>query len=1007
VTAAKIDTVTKQQAQLLATSLSRQVWLRAALGTDAAGRGLPEALQSFTRFQGSLQDFADARNVTVGALTPKEVQAWATELTGTLGMVGKQARGVALTARKYAYAVGQLDRNGLSYEAGARLLDEQIRAADRSPIWDQLDVAREVMTDQGYAQPTTIEAKIKELRMLSQFIAAEIALPADQAQKLAADGYKAVAGRQFLFPSDLTGLDGPFAEITKASLLRASLGLFLTRTGNDNPALTIQRNRNTKLALEAAIERVKRIDAPRATWDGPDYNWTAWSADTGDLVSILNDYLRTLRDKAATVTESKVVGIRTYAARVHAMGIPQSIHDLNEADIAMALNGDPALRRPSQAAFYGPNAIKAIKDGLLKGKPLAWENQGLYVIQDHLVANSMSRYLLNTFAYSEAATAADQLSSTRRSLERLAGVGASMNASTLPELQQWRQYQRVGMAVLGAGLGSNLGPQVGLTGTQGAIAGAITGAVAPQAINPRSIARFEIGTAAAKAVQNQGGNTPESVLAGIAAGTVGMAAARTALTHAAQAETLFGRPWRNYSMLNADLVRVRDLMRFSLNPIFDIRRNTENYIRAITRTDVTLPSTLRPMRRAIKDTGLSKHEIMSAYRAAQSGKSEWIDGLETTQKYFYETGIAGFTPLDWFAGTHAQLVKQGMDPVKAAEKVRDIYTYGVQGRSGLEQSINFVFFPFSFLKKYSTQIVSYLSQDVGRTMMLHDGMKSFEMLNSRFDLTKRWHEQLPILDQLKDFNALAWGVSLGQLGGISRPLYDIMRNTPGLSQVNASVLNLFLPQGLHISGNRSARDLRTAIGRAAPILRDARNLLSNTVEQADVATSPTHRVNAAVTQQGWEAYRQLRLELKTLARGLGVSEQTVISGRGGYGVARDWWNTQIAKLEQQYPAWRDSRIRAGQNAIEKNMEVGVILRNPDTPAKQAMVKFDELFRYAQSTLSGTLGANFRGNADLMPEGIYTALRREAIQLASTTDGFGALYRRFYQSLLGPIEGEVS
>jgi len=1004
VNVAKLDTPTKQDVMLLARRMKHLLKLKRAAGQvpEGASRGVIDE-----KFRQSLLDFAASKNKPVGELKGFELKKWSESWLSpaqlkdpnaprTIGTFGTPEDLVA-----YAQAVRTMDREGFkTFDEGLQFIDEQLKAIRNSDFWDKIHVDRMLIDDVGKGRMKTDDELITDLNRAREFVAGELDVPEEVKQRLAEQGYKAVAGRDFLFDGDMIGLDSPFADIVRADMKKRSLGLFFSRNENTAQQLTALRRTQTASAMSREVNAMIKSGA----WDGPTegFDWAPGSEVYDQIMANLHSRRSQLQSTATAAEESAIGLTSKVGARMQNSGLPYTVNDLRIKDVDMALNGNPDLRPPGQPPLYGPAAVKAITSALRKGKVLPFERAGLGMLQDKLVSESWLRQGLNVFRYAEAADDAGFMNSVRRSA-KFVGVGRSANSSR-PELDLWRSYQHLGGAMFGAALGY---AQTGdpLVAAASGVTGGLEGQPSP-GMFARNVARSGLFLGGAQAASASGMSDMEALATGALASTAGFAGIRGIMTAAGTPAAKLSKSWATYSRLGDRMIKERDRVRFALSPIFDVQRYTEGMVLSLTAQtgDVDLPITVRPMKLSQELTGKSKTQILDEYKLA-GNTEEWLDAVESGQAWFYERGLMGFSPTEWMAATHARLVHHGWDSAEAADKVREIYTYGLKGRSGLEQSVNFVFFPFSFQKKYLGAVGKFMADDIGRAMVMHDTLKMLEIVSEKYDLEERYRDRMPILDQLRKINSMAYGISPGQLGGINRPYLDLIRSSPGTATAYDNIVNLFLPQALEIKSEGDMENLKYNMRRVLPIMRDIQDLHEDIMEQGHVLTSPSFLSRREESRRGWEEYNDLRQKMNDAAQAAGVSPASVYRGEGAYGAVRQYYDNEIAEIAKRFPHWQESRIQASQRAVRKSAEIRDIVRTPETPAEMAMSQFDALLKRGEQA-AGLLGGDFMYNADLVPPEFMTYLRQEAIRLAIDVPGFDTFYRMYYQDMLGPIHQQV-
>ena len=991
VTTAKLNTVTKQDVYLLRYRLKLMMTIKRQIQHFSSDSGYGQGLAT------SLRTFAESNGVPLKDLDEPLRFKWVKKVLDDKGEFANISKEQIDELEQFSAAMRTLAADGFDDASGLEFIDDQLRNITRSRLWEQLRISRSIVDEAGTARLRTTDELINELRRAEKYTAAEITLPKDVADKLRERGYKAVAGRQFLQNSDLSdliGMDGPLGDITRQDMRRRSLGLFFSRDANTAPQILGLRRVQTLSAMTESINRLRRAGKMGAG-GANEFDWSPGSAQYESILNQVYDF-RTQMQEAANMSEALATDtLSKMGARVRNSGLPFTVNDMSLKQLDRALNGAPGARIGTP--LYSREMLKAIQDGLLKGKVLGWERNGLANVHDVVVANSWVRSGLNMFRYTEAAEAAGLLEGARRAA-KVVGVGASPTTSRAG-MDLWRNYQQIGGAVIGASIGYSMTGSPWVAGAS-AITGGIEGSPSP-GMFARNVARSSAFTLSAQMGASAGLSDGQALAGGALAATFGFGAMRKVMTKHAVPGKLFSESMANYSRLGYRAMKERDRLRFALSPVFDIQRYTEGVVLSLTAKtgDVDLPVTFRPMRKAQELTGMSKDEIIASYRSA-GNTIDIMDAVDTSQAWFLERGLFGFSPTEWMAATHARLMHAGWDSVEAADKAREIYTYGLKGRSGLEQSVNFVLFPFSFQKKYVGAVGSFLAEDIGRTMVLHDSLKMLEIVSEKYDLEERYRDRLPILNQLRKVNALAYGLSPGQLGGINRPYLDLIRNAPGTSIVYDGIVNLFLPQALQISSSGDAEKFRHNMKRVIPIIRDVQDLTEDVLDQGHVITSSAHMSKQEESRRGWEEFDELRRQVSAAAEASGISMANVYRGEGQYAGLRQYYDDKVAEIGKRNPYWKEARVKTSQRAVEKASEIADIVRTPETPAESMMAQFDAFVKRAEQAAGG---GDFRFNADLMPQEFTVALRKFAIKLALQNPEFLTLYRIYYQNLLGPIE----
>jgi hypothetical protein len=248
---------------------------------------------------------------------------------------------------------------------------------------------------------------------------------------------------------------------------------------------------------------------------------------------------------------------------------------------------------------------------------------------------------------------------------------------------------------------------------------------------------------------------------------------------------------RSYGYLPDYLLKVASAMRYSLSPAFDVRRYVKQNLLAGTKYDLPFIGNSR------------------RYITAKFGERGWNDALETLgrvhgvdylrdldtfDKTLYAGGILGYSPVLRQAA-HAYLLEQrGMSDEKIGLALRELYSYGT-GRTPLEKTLNYVFFPFSFEKKLMTAMGDWVLQNPGRNLLIYEGMRRYYQSKTSKDVSEFLNRHLPLLANLNEFNAFAHGLAPGRFmleGIVGGPEETHRTNTGKAAQL---IANFFVPGG--------------------------------------------------------------------------------------------------------------------------------------------------------------------------------------------------------------------
>lgn len=268
-----------------------------------------------------------------------------------------------------------------------------------------------------------------------------------------------------------------------------------------------------------------------------------------------------------------------------------------------------------------------------------------------------------------------------------------------------------------------------------------------------------------------------------------------------------------------------------------------------------------------------------------------------------------------------------------------------------------------------------------------------------------------MMQQMRKINALAFGISPGEFGGINRPIYELAHRMPVVNEVHDAIVNSFLPQAVKIDtqsgglpGTEGWREVENHVKRMLPVWRDVEDMHNDLTEQRNVLTSPTHQVAAKAAEQGWEEWRKVNEEINTYATALGTTYGSIMANED-YGFIKQQIERKRALVMQKYPEFVESRQRAAEKAIAKQDEIKKMTANPTGPDEVAMKGFIAYVDQYKDVMALS-GINMTNDIEAVPPFVFDALRRRAISLGQESPGFNRLYRIYYSGMFGPIEYQV-
>ena len=1054
-TVARETTPTKVTAFLFEDSVKQLTEARDALGElpvleMGRNKGAREAV-------GSLEEYAAKFNKGVRDLTNTEIEQWVASMAEDAADALSESQ--IKRVRRFGNAVRMLAQNGYpTADIQAHLASKLDQIAD-APIWQHLKVRMEKFDEaKGVFRPTNLDERMDDLSRTKHMLGIEVHIDdADMAQHLRDQKYKIVAGDDFLQFHHVSDMAAPLAQIRRNFLARRSLGTFMTRQAHQRTNVLresiFRQNLSGKVlelfdnghwtGLGAGLEREDFIKlwAPR-----------------GQLVNDLFANLHSARaagldslDRAGVIFKSPVAASGKAVFRT---GAQYNIYEMDVATLRGLMEGSELFDQANPREFK--RQLNALKGALESSKMVGWEFTGLRSIGDKLSSESWPRMFYKYMSIHPVSRDIEDASDLARfknaasMLKRgVLGIGSHRD-----EVDQMRLWRTLGFASIGAGLttigmagadetenlmgpipglGRNVDPfgnwlDLALALGSGAGGGAVTGFAGPGAFG-----RTTLRTAAALGAGGLAGAMGASNKEALGVSAIAAFPAFSALRHGLgkTASWMSGRAWGEYSKLYGPYEQVRNQIRFALSPIFEIQRYTEGMVlggstvvKDSNGINRQVAFNLRPMKRILKKFQVDENEVLQRFSTAARGQ-DWHDGLTMFDARLAEVGIFGYSPQKWMAATHFQLVNEyGMDPIEAVGTVKEIYQFGEKARSGLEQSVNFVFFPFSFQKQYLSKIAKFATDpetgDLARMVMIHDSIRAYQHLEEQTGFN-RWRERhLPVLKQLRKVNALAYGISPGQFGGINRPFIDTMRAIPGIGDAFDMSLNAFLPQGLEIESKQGSEELFRIVKQAIPVWRDAEDFLIDTSDQLNVAFSDHHLAKAEARAKGYEEHQELRDRRDAFLAASGLSFADLYNNPMNPTVSSigRWFATREREIREKYPEFQQAQAESVGYSMTRAQDKNDILRAPKTVTQQDIIELNRtgatrngelaliLF---ENDLDNVLGALGIPETDIpsLPGSIQEMIRERAMRLMVDAPDFIDHYRRFYSRLLGPIEMDVT
>lgn len=481
--------------------------------------------------------------------------------------------------------------------------------------------------------------------------------------------------------------------------------------------------------------------------------------------------------------------------------------------------------------------------------------------------------------------------------------------------------------------------------------------------------------------------------------------------------------WARYGYMADNLAALRDRLRFSLSPFFDMSRYTEAWMLGQTAaprrledgTRIALPLNQSPkaLRRSLtKELGEAGavgklKEINAEFMAASRGQFDPGE-LESTARWFQSTGLLGFNPTEWMQSTFHHMRQAGLSAEESYTKVREMYTYGTKARSAFEQSVNFVFFPFSFQKKTLGHLAGFLADDMTRSVLLHDAYKMYEVLDERYDLGAWAEDHLPVLKKLQQLNMFAFGISPGRLGGVNAQAIEALVGDPTSMdpEKRGMILNMFSPQGVNMAAV-GGDELKKLVMKTVPAINDLKWMIEDVKSQGHVLFDPSHQTRAAQTRDAYADWSEYRKGVDAALKNVGASWYDL---KNNPGLAPLWNDMQRHKteLEKKYPGWNESKLRGATNradlAMEKEHRLNMVQFFPDeaTFADYQFAQMEETLA-ALKTVMAQYGISDWEDA---PPSEYARVKGVAVEMVRANPAFLMVWNKFYRNDFGDITSDV-
>lgn len=490
------------------------------------------------------------------------------------------------------------------------------------------------------------------------------------------------------------------------------------------------------------------------------------------------------------------------------------------------------------------------------------------------------------------------------------------------------------------------------------------------------------------------------------------------------------------------LVQLRNDLRFDLSPAFSMRRlfkmnvklaadgiepvwNPAKVMRETGTWDDSMAAYARVRPQFVNALG---HHLPRDVPGTYDELRNALEVADSADRYLRSQDVFGLVnPAMFEAYAVGQWARRGLSDDEILAKLIHTFEYGkgtTAGRSALERTTNFFFFPFSFDKTLYRNIGGYLLDHAAQRLVLTRALAGYEEFNRLHPdgdnplATSFYTKHLPILTEVEHLNAFAHGINMGEVGGINRP-----------------ILNMFLPQSW-----QSNPDSLAKLQRFIPALKDAQRVWDEAAETGRIVVNEGHNLWRDLDR--WFAGRDVPSTLTPGPNGPASSTLTTEAQQElGYkmydNLASKWkkytdYNLHSNDPEDKYrfPLTAKWGSLGGEPITATNIRRLVSYKYPAftiegaivnaTSAKNAWDQYvldqkgkrweDDNSEKASSlrefaTAATSLGRDLSDpDADQRDLAVRTQqLRNYAFEAAQQDSRFYALYRSTWQKVLGPLE----
>ena len=410
------------------------------------------------------------------------------------------------------------------------------------------------------------------------------------------------------------------------------------------------------------------------------------------------------------------------------------------------------------------------------------------------------------------------------------------------------------------------------------------------------------------------------------------------------------------------------------------------------------------------DAGRAAKELVSedkdAFAAQMRRRTDFdYDALEEGSRRFADTSLFGYSVPQMEMTLFSQMRRAGMSDAKAYDIASKTYTYGVNPRGAVEQSVNTVWFPASFQLKAARHAVDWLADDMRRTVLFHNAVRLFSQANERYDIEGIIADRAPVIEKLFDLNIFASGFGIGVFGGEYRNFARAVSALPFSPLVNKALTLTAGPVGITVDNPAGWDEVQRDLAKLLPFytqLKFAQQDVSDTfTAQLSSKSGLTPR---AEWERGFdESWRIKRLMDTILKLDYGEADGLTAIRKPQYQTLAIFYDTKMAAIRDKYPGWARSAGNSAQRAILRGNEAE---RLKTVAVEESSKPFGE--RSVEGQMGSLLGL-YEEQVELygtwldVPLPVVDAYRRRAAEFVNRGGPQAeVMYGQHLQRIVGPL-----